>query len=160
MNIIFILLFICFICIFVYSLGKEYYKLKHAMSFKESMDLLELPVVTFYCGDKKLNFLLDTGSNTSYINSCLLEELPHTKLDSTKQVTTAGGIIGDNSMCTMEFYYNKKKYLDTFVALDLNEAFNDIKESNGVQLHGLLGSLFFEKYKYILDFKELKAYAK
>lgn len=160
MNIIFILLFICFICIFVYSLGKEYYRLKHAMSFKESMDLLELPVVTFYCGDKKLNFLLDTGSNTSYINSCLLEELPHTKLDSTKQVTTAGGIIGDNSMCTMEFYYNKKKYLDTFVALDLNEAFNDIKESNGVQLHGLLGSLFFEKYKYILDFKELKAYAK
>jgi predicted aspartyl protease len=160
MNIIFILLFICFICIFVYSLGKEYYRLKHAISFKESMDLLELPVVTFYCGDKKLNFLLDTGSNTSYINSCLLEELPHTKLDSTKQVTTAGGIIGDNSMCTMEFYYNKKKYLDTFVALDLNEAFNDIKESNGVQLHGLLGSLFFEKYKYILDFKELKAYAK
>ena len=160
MNIIFILLFICFICIFIYSLGKEYYRLKHAMSFKESMDLLELPVVTFYCGDKKLNFLLDTGSNTSYINSCLLEELPHTKLDSTKQVTTAGGIIGDNSMCTMEFYYNKKKYLDTFVALDLNEAFNDIKESNGVQLHGLLGSLFFEKYKYILDFKELKAYAK
>jgi predicted aspartyl protease len=160
MNIIFILLFICFICIFVYFLGKEYYRLKHAMSFKESMDLLELPVVTFYCGDKKLNFLLDTGSNTSYINSCLLEELPHTKLDSTKQVTTAGGIIGDNSMCTMEFYYNKKKYLDTFVALDLNEAFNDIKESNGVQLHGLLGSLFFEKYKYILDFKELKAYAK
>lgn len=160
MNIIFILLFICFICIFIYSLGKEYYRLKHAMSFKESMDLLELPVVTFYCGDKKLNFLLDTGSNTSYINSCLLEELPHTKLDSTKQVTTAGGIIGDNSMCTMEFYYNKKKYLDTFVALDLNEAFNDIKESNGVQLHGLLGSLFFKKYKYILDFKELKAYAK
>jgi predicted aspartyl protease len=160
MNIIFILLFICFICIFVHSLGKEYYRLKHAISFKESMDLLELPVVTFYCGDKKLNFLLDTGSNTSYINSCLLEELPHTKLDSTKQVTTAGGIIGDNSMCTMEFYYNKKKYLDTFVALDLNEAFNDIKESNGVQLHGLLGSLFFEKYKYILDFKELKAYAK
>ena len=39
------------------------------MSFKEAMDLVELPVVTFYNGDKKLNFLLDTGSNMCVINS-------------------------------------------------------------------------------------------
>ena len=39
------------------------------MSFKEAMDLVELPVVTFLNGKEKLNFLLDTGSNISQINS-------------------------------------------------------------------------------------------
>ena len=33
------------------------------ISFREAMDLAELPVITFYNGDKKINFLLDTGSN-------------------------------------------------------------------------------------------------
>ena len=47
------------------------------MSFKEAMDLVELPVVTFYNGDKKLNFLLDTGSNISQINSSILPLLDH-----------------------------------------------------------------------------------
>ena len=39
-----------------------------AMSFQNSMDLAELPVVTFRQGDKKINFLLDTGSNNCIID--------------------------------------------------------------------------------------------
>ena len=33
------------------------------MSFKESLDVIELLIVTFYQGDKKRNFILDSGSN-------------------------------------------------------------------------------------------------
>ena len=47
------------------------------ISFKEAMDLAELPVVTFYNGDVKLNFLLDTGSNISYINKSIVEMRQH-----------------------------------------------------------------------------------
>ena len=43
-------------------------ELNSQMSFRESMDLTDLPVVTFYQGNKKVNFLLDTGSNDSIIN--------------------------------------------------------------------------------------------
>ena len=42
------------------------------MSFKESMDLVELPIITFYNNGKKLNFLLDTGANNSIINLSLI----------------------------------------------------------------------------------------
>ena len=49
------------------------------ISFKEAMDLVELPVVTFYNGDTKLNFLLDTGSNVSYINNSIIPLLVHEK---------------------------------------------------------------------------------
>lgn len=51
------------------------------MSFKEAMDLVELPVVTFFNGDKKLNFLLDTGSNISQINSSILPLLDYKKVE-------------------------------------------------------------------------------
>ena len=35
----------------------------NAMSFQNSMDLAELPVITFHQGNEKINFILDTGSN-------------------------------------------------------------------------------------------------
>ena len=62
------------------------------MSFKEAMDLVELPVVTFYNGDKKLNFLLDTGSNISQINSSILPLLDYKKIDGkwVEQSTLSG----------------------------------------------------------------------
>ena len=43
-------------------------KKNQEMEFKTSMDLSGLPIITFYQGKKKYNFLLDTGSNISYVN--------------------------------------------------------------------------------------------
>ena len=42
------------------------------ISFKEAMDLVGLPVITFCNRNVKLNFLLDTGSDKSYINKSFL----------------------------------------------------------------------------------------
>ena len=36
--------------------------------FKTSIELTGLPIIVFYQNNKKYNFLLDTGSNVSYIN--------------------------------------------------------------------------------------------
>ena len=40
-----------------------------AMSFQNSMDLADAPVVTLYQGDKKINFILDTGATCCTIDS-------------------------------------------------------------------------------------------
>ena len=40
----------------------------------------------------------------------------------------------------------------------LENAFSTIEQESGIKLHGILGNRFFEKYRYILDFKELIAY--
>ena len=45
------------------------YKKKFNISFKEAMELVELPIITFYNKGQKLNFLLDTGSNDCIIDS-------------------------------------------------------------------------------------------
>ena len=130
------------------------------ISFKEAMDLVELPVVTFYNGDKKLNFLFDTGSNVSYINSSVIPLLVHEKID--KEMNTIGieGNKVSNQFCKMSVTYKNQVFEEEFSIADLDEAFGVVKQESGVQIHGILGSKFFERYKYVLDFKELTAYIK
>ena len=130
------------------------------ISFKEAMDLVELPVVTFYNGDTKLNFLLDTGSNVSYINSSIIPLLVHEKTD--KEMDTIGieGNKVSNQFCKMSVTYKNQVFEEEFSIADLDEAFGVVKQESGVQIHGILGSKFFERYKYVIDFKELIAYIK
>ena len=130
------------------------------ISFKEAMDLVELPVVTFYNGDTKLNFLLDTGSNVSYINSSIIPLLVHEKTD--KEMNTIGieGNKVSNQFCKMSVTYKNQVFEEEFSIADLDEEFGIVKQESGVQIHGILGSKFFERYKYVLDFKELTAYIK
>lgn len=131
------------------------------MSFKEAMDLVELPVVTFLNGDKKLNFLLDTGSNISQINSSILPLLDYKKVEEKGMGIT--GIEGNKvnaEFCEMTITYKSQEFTDEFCMHDLDDAFAIVKEESGVQIHGILGSLFFQKYKYVFDFQSLIAYSK
>lgn len=130
------------------------------ISFKEAMDLVELPVVTFYNGDKKLNFLLDTGSNVSYINSSVVPALDHQEIDKEMDIIGIEGNKVGSKFCKMTVVYKSQRFEEEFSITDLDEAFAVVKQESGVQIHGILGSKFFERYKYILDFKELIAYIK
>ena len=48
---------------------------KDIMSLKESLDLTGVPIVTFTQDNIKYNFLLDTGSDVSYINSTIVDDI-------------------------------------------------------------------------------------
>lgn len=131
------------------------------MSFKEAMDLVELPVVTFLNGDKKLNFLLDTGSNISQINSSVLPFLDYKKVEE-KNMDVIGieGNKVNTEFCEMTITYKGQEFVNKFCIHDLDDAFAIVREESGVQIHGILGSLFFQKYKYVFDFASLIAYTK
>ena len=133
----------------------------NSLSFKESMDLTSLPVVTFYNNNIKLNFLLDTGSDDSRINMSVLPLLKYELLDFTRNTMS---IMGEKSLkneyCSMTISYKQQDFCADFSIGDFDEPFSTIKTESGVQIHGILGSLFFQKYKYILDFENLTAYLK
>lgn len=135
-------------------------KYNSILSFKESMDLTELPIITMYSGNKKLNFLLDTGSNNSVINSSELINITYAPVNAVIDTVGLNGTVEQSPICEIDLYYKKNKFLEEFVVIDMNESFASIKKENGVILHGILGSKFLEKYKYVLDFKELIAYIK
>lgn len=130
------------------------------MSFKESLDLAELPVVTFYQGKQKINFLLDTGSNNCIIDSNFLPNIEHTKLNLETSLYGLEGNAQRTSVCTLKMSYKDIEYEYPYVIQDMSEAFGSIKKETGVTINGILGSKFFNDYKYVLDFDEQIAYTK
>lgn len=143
------------------SLWYHQKKLKR-FSFKESMDLLGMPVITFNCGNRKLNFLLDTGSNISHVVPSVVEGLKCEKIKNDHcNVQGIAGSVDMDKICTLELTYLDKAYPATMcVSEHLVSVFSEMKKSSGCNIHGLLGSDFFNTYKYVLDFNSLTAYAK
>ena len=142
-----------------YILYAAYAKSKDVMSFKQSMELCDLPIVTFYIGEKKLNFVLDTGCVQSMLDANIIDKY---KLDINYTKETFE-VWRDNGKCTTDkigiqrHYYNDKKFEETFVySSTIKYTFNWLKQNKGVTVHGLLGSDFFNTYKYILEFKKLE----
>ena len=156
-------LFVAVVIVVLVALDKangHFKKSKSRISFKESMDLTELPVVTFYNNNQKLNFLLDTGSNDSHINMSVLPNLEHEILQYQKNLIGVEGNPIECLFCNMAITYKDQKFEGDFSVTELDDAFNAIKQESGVQIHGILGSKFFQKYRYVLDFDSLIAYLK
>ena len=62
--------------------------------------------------------------------------------------------------CEITLYFGNKGYTYNYLINDMSQAFGQIKDSTGVNLHGIIGSKFFNKFRYVLDFAELIAYSK
>ena len=161
LKIVITLVLVALLCVIINGIEK-YCRVHNTsvMSFKESMDLTELPIVTFYNKGAKLNFLLDTGSDLSYINKSILSSLEYKEVNESRNIISVGGNSQTLGCCDMTVTYKNQKFIDRFYISDLDEAFGAIKTETGVQIHGILGSKFFAKYKYILDFENLIAYSK
>lgn len=132
---------------------------KDYMSFREAIDLVGLPIVTFTIGDRKLHFILDTGANKSVINKKIADKLGIPTEDTSKVVGLEGKV-QECSFITLDIQYKGTPYRERFQVLDMTAPFKEIKAMYGPTLHGILGSSFMEKYKYVLDFKEMIAYSK
>lgn len=130
------------------------------ISFKAGFDLTELPVVTLYQNGVPFNFLLDTGSNDSIIDSNVLDKLTYKM--SEKQNTLYGmeGNAQVVEICNITLSYNGVDYPFDYNIRDMSVAFGNIKSETGVTLHGIIGSKFFNEYSYVLDFELLIAYSK
>lgn len=130
------------------------------MSFKEAMDLVDLPVITFYNNGNKFNFLLDTGATMSVIDSNALNNLSHEKLNSEGTLFGMEGNKVNVSHVKALLEYKGRNYEEEFQVVDMSAAFGQVKAESGVSLSGILGSLFFKRYQYVLDFEGLIAYSK
>lgn len=130
------------------------------ISFKAGFDLTDMPVITLYQGDKKFNFLLDTGSTDSIIDSNILKEIDYKVNNAVSNLFGMEGQTKQVKSCEITLYFGNKGYTYDYLINDMSQAFGQIKDSTGVNLHGIIGSKFFNKFRYVLDFAELIAYSK
>ena len=133
---------------------------KVIMSFREGMNLTELPIITLYQGDKKLNFLLDTGSNNSIIDKSVIKDLEYKTTESQSDLSGLGAVKTRVPIYEITLNHDDQYYTYQYLIADMKGPFDDIKNSTGVTLHGILGSKFFDEFRYVLDFVKMIAYSK
>lgn len=131
-----------------------------AISFKQAVELTGLPIITLYQGEKRFNFILDTGSTDNIIDQNILKELDYEVQESKHNLYGLEGNEQTVNTCSITLSYKDKDFPFIYLINDLKKPFEVMKKENGVTLHGMLGSKFFNAYKYILDFNELIAYSK
>lgn len=141
--------------------AEDYSKHKDKISFKEAMDLAELPVITFYQGTEKFNFLLDTGSNHSHISKEASNRIKGVPMVGSTSIQGVGGAkIIEEAINTTIKYKSKSYEVVLLVGEHLDDTFKEIKETTGVQVHGIIGNSFLSDNRYVLDFNEFVAYSK
>ena len=159
-------IFVISVCvILIFNIVKdELKKEKTKISFKESLDLVELPIITFMNNDKKLNLLIDSGSDISYLCSKVISELNLTSEEEKVELNIITGIKSVDSICNkvkLNLSFKDNNFVEKFIILpELDQQFDNIKKENGVKIDGVLGNSFLSKYKYIIDYKDLSVYMK
>lgn len=129
------------------------------MSFRETMDLCDLPIVTFINNGNKFNFLLDTGASKSVINTEVLQSMSYKETNNSGKIYGLDGKRYETSYVNILLNYRGREYEEEFQVLDMSAPFGNLKNDFGINVHGILSSSFFEKYRYILDYNELVAYS-
>ena len=131
-----------------------------AFSFSKGFTSPNLPIATFYQGDKELNFVIDTGSDDNVISNDTLKDIEYTEVEHNGILAGLGGIKNVKA-CNITFSFEKDEFTTKFLISDsLKEAFNAIKEAHGIPLHGMLGSKFLKENNIVLDFVNMLAYNK
>ena len=144
-----------------YHFEKEIEKERSKISIKESLDLVQIPIITFQVGETKLNFVLDSGSSHSHISKVASKLITGTPIDTDYTYTTSSGQGESSKSIESVLEYKNREFRENlYINESIEDSFNNIKEECGIQLHGILGSDFLKKHKYILDFAELVAYHK
>lgn len=144
----------------VYYIYKEKYINKTKMSFKESLDLVGVPIVTFYQFGNKYNFLLDSGAAINCINKDIISTINYSKTKLADGVIGLDGIKHDAEIINVNLFYKDNSFNTNFAVVNMTETLAEIKQSSGVTVCGILGTEFLSKYKYVMDFKDNIAYIK
>lgn len=131
------------------------------ISFFEALKLAGLPVVTMTSKGVDVNFLLDTGSNKSFIDIKLVEELDSSIIEGKKAIVTG---INDKSNETYAYNlildYKDNRFENEFQAFDFEASVGHIRKKQGIKIDGIIGSDFLSKYKYIINYDDFTAYNK
>ena len=135
------------------------------VSIEEYLSKISLPAIEFDCNGKELLFILDTGSNGSHINRSVLNELGiETKTIEKKKgvedyIATGNGVAAPSyEKCDLRISLGDYKFNVLLDVDDLDAAFDHIFKSDGVRVHGILGTNFLRANNWTIDFANNIAY--
>lgn len=124
-------------------------------SLYHGLNQTKLPIIVVEIEDKHLCFILDTGSTCCLIDSNVVEYFKDiiapigdyciSGMDGTKHKV---------DVVILPFNFEGYTYKPKFCVQQLSDAFKEIEEDSGIQVHGLLGTDFLIENKWIIDFNK------
>jgi hypothetical protein len=142
----------------VESIKEERIK-SRSISLDNSVELSKLPIISFWNGARRFNFLLDTGSSLSLINKRELDKFFYEEAEGKGQMYGVDGKIQDNNqLVNVTLTYNGEDFKERFQVVDISAACNNFAQTYDMELHGILGNSFFTEYNFVLDFNRMIAY--
>lgn len=142
-----------------YLLGLIKEKDKQFISFEESFIGTKIPTLQFEIYGKQFRFLLDTGADNNYIDQSIMgflrEEKKECAISKGTPFYTALGTSQSSFNCKLPFKYRGNEFEEEFNIADLSKGFEALESAKGLKVSGILGSSFFEKHKWQLDFEKL-----
>lgn len=127
------------------------------LSFADTMGRLKLPVVSLTNNNKSFNFLIDTGSSVSIIDTLVVDQLKYTKLESEGTAYGIDGNVFTVEYAQIELSHESTKFEDEFQMMRV-DAFDNIEKVDGMKIAGILGSTFLKKYNFTIDYENLIVY--
>lgn len=128
-----------------------------SISIANSIQYVGLPIIVTST-KPHLNFLVDTGASHNVIFSFVYEGLSDffTLLETERNTFGIDGNMMKSQEVKAVVTFGELQTETIFSVVEANEAVNHLEESNGFQLHGILGVDFLTKNKWIIDFKKLQ----
>ena len=125
-------------------------------SFETTVTELGLIYATFTCNGKAMNFLLDTGSNISYVDAAAVSEMDLELLECNDSVMGLGGSQDMDYYCSLKLETPETVTVMDLPINDFSGPFSFIERESGVKIHGLLGNNFLLASKYVIDYEKMK----
>lgn len=126
------------------------------VSFEDSFVKSDLPIITLYNDCYALNFLIDTGSTFSCIDSNILKYLHYTNTNAIREVVSVNGV-SNSPVIYMTINDTEDAADELFTVVDMDNS-NSVNDS--ITIHGILGSTFCRKAGFIIDYSKLRVYSK
>ena len=160
LEVVIILVVVCVLTVIINGI-EDYHRTNSLtrLSFADTMGRLKLPIVSLTNNGQTFKFLIDTGATLSVEDSNILDELDYSKIDIKGNAYGIDGNIVNVDYVAMTLSHGDTKFVEQFQVMRL-DAFDNLRETDNIDLVGILGGAFLKRYNFVVDYKELIAYTK
>ena len=140
------------------SINRDY---KYCIEFdKDAFELSDMPLIKVKIFDKYRYFLIDSGANNNVLCHKTIAKYPEFK--DLEIINNENKFVGanmdealDSKMSKCDIKVSGEKFDNQIFQLtNLSGVIDIVKEESGIEFIGILGTNFFNKANWVLDFEE------
>ena len=124
-------------------------------SFEDYFERTKTPMIIVHLYGKKCRFLLDSGAHPNCLDIQFLytikDKLKGKTIAEGEKIQVGNGAIMDSYGMQVRFNIRNMEFNEDFLVLDL-KGLREFNNREGLNVIGILGSEFFDKHKWKIDF--------